>query len=134
MKISFTVPGMARGQGRPKFTRFGKHGRAYKEKKDITRENWILQRYLDAVGDIDPADGAVRLHVIARYSVPRSWSKKLQAEPGPMTKKPDGDNVLKSVCDALNKVGWKDDAQIVSMHIDKEYAERDEILVEIERL
>lgn len=134
MKISFVVPGMARGQGRPKFTRFGKHGKAYKDQKDVTRENWILARYLDAVGDLEPAGGAVVLRVTARYSVPRSWSKKRQSDPGPMIKRPDGDNVLKSVCDALNKVGWRDDSQIISMAVIKEYAERDELVVEIERI
>lgn len=134
MKITFTVPGLARGQGRPKFTRFGKHSKAYKDKKDITRENWILQRYLAAAGNIEPAGGAVILRVTARYSIPRSWPKKKQVNPGPMVKKPDGDNVLKSVCDSLNKVGWNDDSQIISMGIDKEYGDRDELVIEIERL
>lgn len=128
------MPGQARGQGRAKFTRFGKHGKAYKDKKDVVRENWILARYLEAVGDLEPAAGAVVMRVTARYSVSPSWPKKRQADAGPMTKKPDGDNVLKSVCDALNKVGWRDDSQIVSMAIDKEYGDRDEMIICIERI
>lgn len=133
MKITFTVPGQARGQGRARFTRFGKFSKAYKDKKDVTRENWIATRYLAAVGDLEPADGAVVLSVTARYSVPRSWPKKRQADPGPMVKRPDGDNVLKSVLDALNKIGWRDDCQVVTMLAHKEYGPVDELVVEIER-
>jgi Holliday junction resolvase RusA-like endonuclease len=37
------------------------------------------------------------------------------------TKKPDVDNCVKSVLDALNGIVWEDDAQIVSLLARKEY-------------
>ena len=46
------------------------------------------------------------------------------------TKKPDADNIAKVVCDALNGVAYKDDTQIVSLHIKKSYT-ADEPRVEV---
>lgn len=40
-------------------------------------------------------------------------------------KKPDGDNILKIVCDALNGLAYKDDTQVSDMIIRKRYG-RDE--------
>ena len=39
----------------------------------------------------------------------------------PPTKKPDADNVVKIICDALNDVAWADDAQITVLHFEKRY-------------
>ena len=39
-------------------------------------------------------------------------------------KKPDGDNILKVVCDALNGLAYRDDIQLAEKHIYKEYAEK----------
>ena len=38
------------------------------------------------------------------------------------TKKPDVDNVVKSIFDGLNKVAFKDDTQIVELHCSKRYS------------
>ena len=38
------------------------------------------------------------------------------------TKKPDTDNIIKIICDALNGLAYKDDAQIVSNSTEKRYA------------
>lgn len=40
------------------------------------------------------------------------------------TKKPDADNVLKVIADSLNKLCYRDDAQIVRAEIVKCYAEQ----------
>jgi Holliday junction resolvase RusA-like endonuclease len=37
------------------------------------------------------------------------------------TKKPDADNICKAVCDAMNGIVYKDDAQVVSLHFTKRY-------------
>lgn len=47
------------------------------------------------------------------------------------TKKPDCDNVGKVIADSLNGIAYKDDAQIVSMAIDKYFAEIPRVEVEI---
>ena len=47
-------------------------------------------------------------------------------------KRPDIDNLVKFVADALNKVFWRDDSIIAVMEVSKEYSEkpRTEILIE----
>lgn len=39
------------------------------------------------------------------------------------TKKPDSDNIIKIILDALNGIAYHDDSQICSIHFEKKYAE-----------
>lgn len=58
--------------------------------------------------------------------VPKSFTKKKckQIITGELwhTVKPDCDNLTKAVLDALNEVAWHDDAQIVSLKVQKGYS------------
>ena len=47
------------------------------------------------------------------------------------TKKPDADNVMKIILDALNGVAYEDDRQIVALAIRKTYGEKPGVRVEI---
>ena len=47
------------------------------------------------------------------------------------TKKPDLDNVIKSILDALNKVAYHDDTQIVSLSVEKFYSDSPRVEVAI---
>jgi Holliday junction resolvase RusA-like endonuclease len=49
-------------------------------------------------------------------------------------KKPDIDNLIKSVCDGLNGVAYKDDSQIVKLTSSKIFANRDGIDIYIKEL
>jgi Holliday junction resolvase RusA-like endonuclease len=76
--------------------------------------------------DLDPLKGAVAVYIYIKLAVPKSYSKKrteacLSGLELP-TKKPDWDNVAKSVCDALNGIVYMDDTQIVDAHVTKVYA------------
>ena len=48
------------------------------------------------------------------------------------TKKPDIDNIVKIVLDALNKMAFKDDNQITKLEVEKFYSEVEKICVRIE--
>lgn len=64
----------------------------------------------------------------------KSYTKKKRKEAleGLHWPSADCDNLGKSVCDALTKVGaWEDDSQCVSMHFTKRYGEADKILIRI---
>jgi Holliday junction resolvase RusA-like endonuclease len=78
----------------------------------------------------------VLLDVVSYVKVPAAWSKKkkLAALKGcfrPQTK-PDGDNVLKCIGDGLNKIMYKDDANIVHIAFDKWYAQNYSVEIEIQ--
>ena len=78
----------------------------------------------------------MEMKVTAYFKIPKSASKNkrqamLLGEIRP-TKKPDADNILKAVADALNGVAYKDDACVVKMDVEKFYADvgRIDIVVE----
>ena len=58
--------------------------------------------------------------------MPTSTSKKRKADMLENiikhTVKPDCDNLVKAILDALNGVAWYDDAQIVDLQVKKEYS------------
>ena len=68
------------------------------------------------------------------YTAPaKSLSKKKRAElqlKSPM-KKPDLDNVAKIVLDALNKVAWVDDTQVVSLKVRRMWSNEEYVCVTI---
>ena len=47
------------------------------------------------------------------------------------TKKPDIDNILKSLFDGLNKTAFSDDTQIISVEAEKYYAPQEKLVVDI---
>ncbi len=132
--MEFEVNIDPRGKGRPRFTRTGK---AYTPKETKEAEKQIVSAYW-AMRNRDFFDRniPIAMHVMAYFSIPPSWEKKkteaaLKGELFP-TKKPDGDNILKLVADALNDAAYHDDSQIVYMTIKKEYASRAFLRIRIE--
>lgn len=63
-------------------------------------------------------EGPVRLLVSFYLPRPKSLPKRVEAH----TKKPDLDKLVRSVKDALTKVVWNDDAQVVQLKAEKHYA------------
>lgn len=57
----------------------------------------------------------------------------LNGEHRPLTK-PDIDNVIKVICDALNGIAYKDDTQIIKVTAEKFYSDEPKVIVEIEEL
>jgi Holliday junction resolvase RusA-like endonuclease len=50
------------------------------------------------------------------------------------TGKPDADNILKAVCDALNGIVWHDDSQVAFARVLKQYGEEARLEIDIERM
>lgn len=128
-QITFSIPGPPQGKARPKVVRI-KTGASvtYTPDKTVRYEELTRSRYQAAAQGFKFADDAqVAVQITARYPVPKSKSKKArfamlagQIKP---TKKPDCDNIVKIVCDALNEIAYRDDAQIVLVQVSKEYAD-----------
>ena len=71
-------------------------------------------------------EGPVLAQLRIDVQIPASWSGKKQraAEAGQLapTSKPDIDNVVKAIFDAINGVVWKDDVQVVALTVKKRYS------------
>ena len=48
------------------------------------------------------------------------------------TKKPDADNIIKIVLDAMNNFAFKDDTQVTKLEIEKKYDNTPRIYIKIE--
>ena len=133
MIARFTVPGPPQGKGRPRFTRTG---HAFTPAKTAEYERQIRQAYTRQCGQTFPEDAALRVKIVAWFSVPASDSKarrdmKLKHKMLPI-KKPDWDNIGKVICDALNGLAYRDDSQIVDGRVIKVYGEQPKVTVIIE--
>lgn len=78
--------------------------------------------------------GALKMSVFFQFKKPKSWSKKKNASAYWHIQKPDLDNLIKGVKDALNGIAYKDDAQVCDMDAIKIWGECDLIVIEIEEI
>src|SRR5690554_5989946 len=96
-KVEFTIPGEPKAKQRPRVT---KQGIAYTPKQTIEYENWVKQCYWIKNKD-KFLEGQIKAEIRAYFSIPKSFSKKKRKliELGKLrpTKKPDTDNIAKSV-------------------------------------
>lgn len=122
MRHEFTVYGEVRGQGRPRvdYTR----RRTYKPEKDRKYERKIKEAYINSGGG-HFGRKPLAMVVVSYRHLPESKPKRIKRESDLC--KPDASNILKSVEDALNKLAYHDDKQIVCAVPLKMPRERDEI-------
>lgn len=135
-KVKFTVMGEPKGKGRPRFST--QTGRAFTPKQTVNYETLVHTEYMvQCKGFRFPDDAMLDMRILAYYSVPKSGGKKAKAQKLANiirpTKRPDMDNVVKMVADALNQVAYKDDTQIVDCQCRKFYSEKPRIEVTIMR-
>ena len=122
MTVTFTVPGMPQGKGRPRYTR---SGRPYTPEKTRKYEKLVRSAYkLQSGHNFEKA--ALVLNITAFFPIPKSFTKKQREliRIGKLfpTVKPDKDNIEKIVLDALNGAAYDDDKQIVDGRTRKLYA------------
>lgn len=111
---------------RPRATVVGGHARIYTPRTTETYEKKIRDAWVKAHGD-KPMEGQLLARIFYGFPIPKSTPKKkipdMLARIIRPTVKPDLDNLDKAVMDALNKVAYKDDSQIVAKVSKKHYAE-----------
>ena len=133
MKAEFTVMGEPVGKARPRVTRMG---HAYTPEKTVLYENLIKMEFERQCGEqrVHKPD-SVELSVVAYFQIPSSASRKKRGEMENgyirPTKKPDADNLLKCVGDALNGLAYDDDSQVVQCHVEKWYSDTPRIEVTV---
>ncbi len=129
--INFIVPGTPIAKGRPKFRRIGKFVSTYSPKKTMDYETLVSTAARKAMGDQEPLETPLSLYLYISMPIPDSYSKKRRADcligTEQHTKRPDADNILKCVEDSMNGIVYKDDSQIVNLHVRKLYAEHAQV-------
>lgn len=133
MIYEFEVPGKIVGKGRPRLNTYS--GCVYTPTKTKDYESLVQQYFLLKYPKFKPFEGRVQVDINAFFEVPKSAKKSekelmLQNKINP-TKKPDIDNIVKIILDAMNGVAFKDDIQITRLNVEKTYAADEGIQVKI---
>ncbi len=138
--VTFQVPGKPQGKARARtvYNPHLKHSVSYTPENDLLYENLIKAMYMQAAGGIRFEKGTpVTLRIVARFEPPKSASKKRQqqmlAGEIPPLKKPDIDNIVKVVADALNSVAYHDDKQILFVIAKKAYSAVEGLDITVEK-
>ena len=127
MQITFAVYGEPIPKGRPRFSRRGKFPVAYTPEKTKTYESEVGMMAKVAMGASKALEGALEAFIYVTFPIPPSYSKKRTeaclSDSEKHTKRPDLDNVIKSVIDGMDKIVFENDSQITSIHSTKVYGE-----------
>lgn len=102
--IEFFIDGNPVGKERP---RIGKHGNVYTPSKTVDYQKNVGQSALVArnrAGIFAPLEDSIFVEMKMYFVT---------------TKSPDIDNVIKSVLDGMNKIMYKDDAQVIALECQK---------------
>ena len=122
-RLWFTVPGLVRGKGRPRFVSTPRGGRTYTDAQTASYENLVKLCAKSAGACI--SDGPHRVEIVAYFAPAPSWPKKriaaaLANEIAPAVV--DLDNVAKAIMDGLNGVAWVDDKSVSELIVIKRFA------------
>lgn len=124
----FEVEGKPQGKARARTFYNTKLGRMQSITPEQTKsyEELIRWKYKEAKGAYYK-EAPLRVSICAYYPIPKSFSKAKQEDARRWrlrpTTKPDCDNIIKVVLDALNGVAYYDDKQVIEVSCSKYYAE-----------
>ena len=134
--VRFTVPGPPKGKARARTVRTrGGQTFSYTPEGTVLYENLVKISFSETGEKPFDADQSLHVYMAAYYPIPRSASRKKKEEMSAgrirPAKKPDIDNIIKSVLDALNGVAYHDDTQVVAVFAEKYYSDTPRVEVEI---
>ena len=123
--LTYMVEGNPVGKGRPKFARRGNFVSTYTPTKTRDYETIIKEAAQKAMGASEVLETPVTVAIYITVPIPSSYSKKrtqacLNGLERPI-KQPDIDNIAKCFLDAMNEIVYKDDTQVLTLHITKVY-------------
>lgn len=123
--LTIMIPGDPHGKQRP---RFRANGSAYTPTPTKAYEKAISTIAAAEMQGREPLDGPVIVEMRAHFEIPKSWpeAKRMDALLGRIrpTGSPDLDNIVKSLCDGLNGVAYRDDSRVVAITASKVYGHR----------
>lgn len=124
MKVKFIIPGKPSGKERPRLS----NGIVYTPARTKSYENFIKGCYIEQCGDISFGDRAISMDIKAYVPVLTKFRKaeKIAALNGELkpSAKPDADNILKAILDALNEIAYDDDRYIYKITVERIYSDR----------
>lgn len=133
--IKFEILGQPVAKQRPRVTR---SGIAYTPSKTVNYETLVKYTYQSLYRNRELILGRIEANITAVFPVPKSYSKKRTEEllngRNNYDKKPDCDNLAKIILDSLNGIAYKDDSQVTSLHINKEYGTQPKVIIELKEL
>ena len=135
--VTFHVPGKPQGKSRAKTFRTNGITRTVTPERTVLYENLIKDQYMHHSEGVYLDSGTpVTLRIVARFLPPKSGSKitqkrMLEGEILPL-KKPDMDNIVKVVADALKGVAYHDDTQVVLVVAKKVYSAMEGLDITVE--
>lgn len=134
-KRTFEIQGIPIGKGRPRVTTKGGFARAYTPRKTADYEEKVRLSYNEVWGNSCKMDTAIGADITAVFPIPKSTRKadRIRMENGNVfhTKKPDTDNVTKSVLDALNDIAYIDDSLVCDISARKFYGIDPKVIVSL---
>lgn len=138
MRIDYQVIGIPKPQARPR-TFYGiKKGKGFINTYS-PKTDWFHLVYTESLKQKNllknRLSGALRLNLVFCLPIPKSISKKKRESLHYVTKKPDTDNLVKAVMDAINNVGlWEDDSQVAILEASKIYSEEPKCIITIQEM
>lgn len=132
--MKLTIQGKVQAKQR---VRLGRYSR-YTPEQTKNYENWVKLSFINQYPNFKPLENELVVSIKAYFEIPKSVSKKkreqmLKGSIRP-TIKPDLDNIAKSILDALNKLAYVDDKQIVFLEVEKFYDESPRVELMVEEL
>lgn len=129
--LHVVVLGTPKGKARPRVCLRGGHAHAYTPKETAEYERTIWHAARNAMVDAGwlkvEKPTALKVEILATFSVPKSWTKKRRA--GALqgvehhVSKPDCDNITKAALDGMNGIVFEDDAQVIECRTTKAYGD-----------
>jgi Holliday junction resolvase RusA-like endonuclease len=120
--VTIVITGAPVPKGRPRMTR---RGHAYTPSRTVAYERMIGQLAAFEMRGRPPLTVPVRVELLVELPVPASWSMRRRAAAitGDIvpTSRPDVDNFVKAILDAINSIVICDDAQVVEISATKKF-------------
>lgn len=133
-----TIPIPPKPQSRPRFSSRGGFVKAYEE-KEMTAYKLRVSGWFRKTGskpiENAPVSITLRFYVAPpKYLAKKKRQQALENETIWVDKKPDLDNYVKAILDAINGIAYKDDGQIASLNAVKVYSYNPRTEIEITKM
>ncbi len=134
--VEFDIEGEPIGKARPRHRQTAGKSITYTPKKTLEYEEKVRNSFLSKNKGVKFGNKSqIGVIITSYFKIPKNKAKRVRelmlAGIIKPTKKPDIDNIAKIICDGLNGVAYKDDAQIIYLAVMKRYAEEGSVRVKM---